>query len=171
MRSWLHDGWLRFATVVDDGDRGMLATHGGLTRALWSELGSPGSVTDAASAISELGATTDGWAVLNRAGRMLNLGRFPLNRPNAGPIWAEASFELLPDWVAHRDMPFDQTHGHSSLFDWFRGRFRNPELSDRVALDREARHVQVTVGPARTITGIDPGLGRDGHARWAPLVV
>lgn len=102
---------------------------------------------------------------------MLNLGRFPRDNPAAGPIWAEAAFELLPDWIASGDMPFDQVHGHSSLFDWFRSRYRNELLRDHASVDRDARHVTVAVGTDRQIIGIDPGLGKDGHARWATFVM
>jgi hypothetical protein len=171
MRGWLADGWLRFAIAVTSTIGVALVTHAGLTRTLWSELGSPADAEEAGLALEGLRTSKEGWELLNRSGRMLNLGRFPLDNPAAGPIWAEAAFELLPGWVANGDMPFDQVHGHSSLYDWFRARYRNEELRAHAAVDRDERHVRVSVGPDRKIIGIDPGLGKDGHARWAPLVM
>jgi hypothetical protein len=108
--------------------------------------------------------------VLNLSGRMLNFGRFPRDNAVAGPVWAEAAFELLPDWVSSGDMPFDQVHGHSSLYDWFRARYRSEALRDGALVDPEARHVRVAVGSEREIIGIDPGRGNDGHSRWSPAV-
>lgn len=170
MRSWLDEGWLRIAVAFGDARSQVLVTHAGLTRGLWRELGEPTRADDAADALEALRRTRDGWEAINRAGRMLNLGRFPIAAANAGPIWAEAGVELLPDWIVHRDLPFDQVHGHSSAFDWFRGRLRNPDIADHCDIDRASRHVVVRSGD-HTVTGIDPGLGRDGHARWSPLVL
>lgn len=171
MRGRLADGWLRFATAVAGTTGATLVTHAGLTRALWSELGSPAGAEGAVLAIEGLRTSNDGWDVLNRSGRMLNLGRFPRDNPAVGPVWAEAAFEVLPDWVPNGDMPFDQVHGHSSLYDWFRGRYRNEDLRGHASIDRDERHVRVSVGPDRQIIGIDPGLGKDGHTRWAPLEI
>jgi hypothetical protein len=171
MRGWLADGWLRFATAGFGTSGVTLVTHAGLTRALWVELGSPAGAEEAAFAIEGLRTSDHGWDVLNRSGRMLNLGRFPRDNRAAGPVWAEAAFELLPDWVAHGDLPFDQVHGHSSLYDWSRGRHRNEHLREIAAVDAGKRHVRVKVGPDHQIIGIDPGLGQDGHPRWAPLEI
>jgi hypothetical protein len=41
MRGWLDDGLLRIAAAVTGAACVTLVTHAGLTRALWSELGSP----------------------------------------------------------------------------------------------------------------------------------
>lgn len=168
MRRWLADGWLRIAASFEVGTTGVFVSHAGLTRGLWAELGSPRSAGEAASALESLRPQPGGWETINRSGRMLSLGRFPITNTAAGPIWAEASSELLPAWVEHEDLPFDQVHGHSSAYDWFRGRLRNTDLGRHCEIDRERRHVIARAGE-HTITGIDPGLGRDGHSRWAPL--
>lgn len=170
MRTWLDERWMRVAVSLRTGNSAVLVSHAGLTRGLWTELGAPGAADDAAAALESLRLESAGWDSINRPGRMLNLGRFPITEPASGPIWAEASVELLPPWIERGDLPFDQVHGHSSAYDWFRGRLRNAELADHCDIDRVLRHVITRIG-ARTITGIDPGLGRDGHARWAPLVL
>jgi hypothetical protein len=170
LRSWLDDGWMRVAVSLPAGASKILVSHAGLTRGLWTELGAPREADEAAAALEVLRHEGAGWHVVNRPGRMLNLGRFPITEPTAGPIWAEASVELLPPWVDGGDLPFDQVHGHTSAYDWFRGRLRNADLADHCEIDRERQHVVARIG-ARTITGIDPSLGRDGHARWAPLVL
>lgn len=170
MRAWLDEGWMRVAVALDAGDSAVLVSHAGLTRGLWAELGAPREANDAVAAIEGLRLEPAGWDVINRPGRMLNLGRFPITAATAGPIWAEASVELLPAWIDHGDLSFDQVHGHSSAYDWFRGRLRNADVAAHCDIDRERRHVVARVG-ARTITGIDPSLGRDGHARWQPLVL
>lgn len=172
MSAWLDEEWMRVAVSLPAGDSGILVSHAGLTRGLWTELGAPHEADDRQGgargrALRHEGA---GWHVVNRPGRMLNLARFPITEPATGPVWAEASVELLPPWIDSGDLPFDQVHGHSSAYDWFRGRLRNPDLADHCDIDRERRHVVARVGE-RTITGIDPGLGRDGPARWAPLVL
>ena len=172
LTSWLHDGWLRIAHDLNAGTRGTLVTHAGLTRATWLELGSPLTAREAAATLQDgCAPTSSRWELVNQPGRMLSLGRFPLDNPAAGPIWAEATYELLTDWIEHGDLPFGQVHGHSSSYDWFRGRYRNPAMRSHSRIDREARHVIVSVADGRSITGIDPGFGRDAHDWWAPLVL
>ncbi|MGH3441117.1 MAG: DUF433 domain-containing protein [Nitriliruptorales bacterium] len=157
MRAWLDEGWMRVAVALGVGDSAVLVSHAGLTRGLWTELGAPREAGDAVAALESLRLEPAGWEVINRPGRMLNLGRFPIVEPTAGPVWAEASIELLPPWIDRGDLPFDQVHGHSSGYDWFRGRVRNRALADHCEIDRERRHVVARIG-ARTITGIDPSL-------------
>jgi hypothetical protein len=54
MRDWLDEGWLRIAMAVEAGGSGTLVTHAGLTRGLWTELGSPPAATEAASTLEAL---------------------------------------------------------------------------------------------------------------------
>jgi len=112
----------------------------------------------------------DGWDVVNRPGYLLSGGGSPAPDSSAGPLWAEASLELVPPWLDHDDLPFDQVHGHTSVYDWNRAAFGAAGLVQHASVDRHKRHVVVRAG-THAITGIDPGLGRHGHTFWEPLIV
>jgi len=88
-----------------------------------------------------------------------------------GPVWAATACELLPGWLG-TTLPFSQIHGHDSIFDWRRRRFRaNPdtdvadELAHRTAVDEPAKH-EITALAGGRIIGVDPGHGAQAHHPW-----
>jgi hypothetical protein len=87
----------------------------------------------------------------------------------AGPVWAATAAELLPGWLA-TTLPFSQIHGHDSIFDWQRRRFRSADdsaddLARLTVLDEEAKHESTVLAGGRII-GIDPGHGGRPHTPW-----
>jgi prepilin-type processing-associated H-X9-DG protein len=171
MRRWWATGAMRAAAAITlaDGEQ-VLATHAGLTSGLHRRLGRPRTADDAAAALNGLRGTDP--AALWRAGAMLGGGPPDLT---AGPMWAEAGAELAASWVAEQvrgvRMPFTQVHGHSSVVGHERGEpvLRAPELRDRIQLQRDDRHVAVSVA-GELLIGVDPGFGRTAHSNWAPLL-
>lgn len=161
LRSWWATGAMVAATTVTGGEDDLLVTHAGLTLDFWRDvLGSPPTAREAADALNDLAAS--GADVLFRSGSMLGGGP---PRPDAGPIWASASSELVPGWVGE-SMPFGQVHGHSSVYDWQAGRFRAaqpiPYCTD---LDLDAHH-ETTFLDGGVIVGVDPGHGADAYDHW-----
>lgn len=63
-------------------------------------------------------------------------------------------------------LPFDQVHGHTSLYRWDERVFRaRAEIARRTTLDEGARHETTKLGGAR-IVGIDPGHGPTPRRSW-----
>lgn len=98
--------------------------------------------------------------------------------PFAGPLWAEAGPELYEGWFYAQGsgpMPFDQVHGHSSVFDFTdpnTGQWRCDLLvRDRCKADNQRRHVTFRQYSGRTITGVDPCHGTRPARSWAPLIL
>ncbi len=166
LQRWWADGSMVAAVALDSGSEHFLITHAGLTAGLWRALDGLRSAPDAAEALNGLIAHDP--ATLFRPGVMLRTRR-QSNRPrtDAGPLWAEATSELVAGW---RDLilPFSQIHGHSSVVDWVTGAVALPQDDDggsaRVVLDPDARHATVRLTGGR-IVGIDPNHGRSAH-RW-----
>ena len=171
LRRWWDTGRLRVATAISAPDHGeLLVTHAGLTVGLWHELGRPGTATAAAEALCGLPRTAG--SPLWRPGRMLSDHR---TDPAAGPLWAAAAEELYEPWrryaAAGGQVPFGQVHGHSTPYHYGSGRwYSTAPVIEQVQVDAAARHIRVTIG-GRLFTGIDPGFGRHGAARWSPLVL
>ena len=163
VRRWWDSGRLVVAAEVTAAGDEHLVTHAGVTAEFWaSVLGAPATVHEAAVALNSLAA--HGSDALFRAGDMLHgsAAAGPV-----GPLWASAATELLPSWL-HRELPFGQVHGHSSLFDWTHDRFRVTAATAAVAVtrvDRLARHETTTL-PGGRIVGIDPGHGRTPAHHW-----
>lgn len=158
VRSWWHRGQMQVAAVVPGPGGDMLVTHAGLTRGFWSDvLGCPTTARKAADALNALARANDD--ELFRPGVMLT-GRVDLA---AGPLWAEASRELVASWL-DADVPFGQIHGHSTLLDWDAGRWLCPsELIDASRIDAAARHATIALGGV-TFVSVDPWH----HAQAAP---
>lgn len=76
--------------------------------------------------------------------------------PDAGPLWADTTTELLPGW-ADRHMPFSQIHGHNSITPWREHESAVPRTGSEalVTLDVAAKHEMVHLAGGRLI-GIDP---------------
>lgn len=167
LRAWWADGRMRIAAAVrttGDGDGGdVLLTHAGLTVDAWRALGEPPTATAAARLLNE------------RPEPLIWLGDGFTTDTLAGPLWADAGWELYEPWMhfyaAGGFVPFDQTHGHSSVVRFGERMWRCPgRVRLRATVDWEARHTRVRIG-GRTFTGVDPKHGRTGAQRWQPLVL
>jgi hypothetical protein len=165
LRRWWAGGQMRVATWVRDDSRddteSFLITHAGVTAGFWrTALSVTSSVEQAAMTINSLIGANDG--ALFRAGAMLHGRR---RARSVGPVWAATATELLPSWLATR-LPFSQIHGHDSIFDWQRRRFRAADALARLTvLDEKAKH-ETTVLPGGRIIGIDPGHGSHPRQPW-----
>jgi N-acetylmuramoyl-L-alanine amidase len=165
LRRWWAGGQMRVATCVGTDAESFLITHAGVTAGFWrGTLGAPSSAEQAATTINSLIGTDDG--ALFRAGTMLHGRR---RARSAGPVWAATAAELLPGWLA-TTLPFSQIHGHDSIFDWQRRRFRSADdsaddLARLTVLDEEAKHESTVLAGGRII-GIDPGHGGRPHTPW-----
>jgi hypothetical protein len=160
---WAHWAMQVAAAVRTVDGEDMLITHAGLTVAAWQELGEPMTAASAARLLNERPEP-----LLWRGGAMA------VDR-SAGPLWAEAGWELHEPWLEHYGrggfVPFGQIHGHSSIVGYTDHTWRCPgRVRQRAAVDRTARHVRVRVG-GRLIIGVDPKHGRHGAPQWAPLVL
>jgi hypothetical protein len=159
---WWGQRTMQVAAAVQTADgEDMLITHAGLTVACWQELGEPMTAVSAARLLNDRPEP-----LLWRGGSMA------VDR-SAGPLWAEAGWELHEPWLEHYHrggfVPFGQIHGHSSIVDYTERSWRCPgRVRQRATVDWAARHVRVRVG-GRLIIGVDPKHGRRGAPHWAPL--
>jgi hypothetical protein len=159
LRRWWAEGQMRVATWVRDDSRNngesFLVTHAGVTAGFWrTALTVTSSAEQAAIRINALIGANEG--ALFRAGTLLHGRR---RARSVGPVWADTATELLPSWLA-TTLPFSQIHGHDTIFDWKRRRFRTAngaaaDLARLTVLDEEAKH-ETTVLPGGRIIGIDP---------------
>jgi hypothetical protein len=152
LNRWWQDGAAAVATAVETTDHeSFLITHAGITAEFWASiLGGPSTAAEAARRINDL-ARVDAGTVF-RAGVMLH-GK---TAPDAGPLWADTTTELLPGW-AHRHVPFSQIHGHNSITAW-RGldtAVPRTGIEALVTTDQAAKHETVHLDGGRLI-GIDP---------------
>jgi hypothetical protein len=171
LRDWWRAGTLRVAAAVRSASLGdLLLSHAGLTLPLWRELGRPATAAAAAAALDALPRHPG--SPLWRTG--MRLGGGP-PRPDAGPLWAEAGWELRQPWLhraAHgRQAPFGQVHGHCALLDDAFTRWECPaEVAAITRLDPAVRHCWTPVG-GHPFVAIDPRHGRVGVPSWGPLVL
>jgi hypothetical protein len=167
LQDWAERGWMRMAAAVERADipEGVLITHAGLTRGLWELLGSPERAADAALLLNR-GFHLNPEPIL-RPGRILDGEASALP---VGTVWAEAGVELAGGWMDTR-APFGQVHGHTSFYDYFRGRWRPPEdFAGARILDAEKRHTFVEAG-GKWLVGVDPSHGAHAAPRWEPYVL
>lgn len=164
LNSWWASGRMRAAVALRVAGEDLLITHAGLTRGFWQEvLGAPTDVVRASDALNALGPRDP--TTLFRPGVML--GHHQVN-PAAGPLWASVSKEVATSWAGH-SMPFSQVHGHSSVYDWAKGRWNVPEpLRANVALDEERKHATLQLDGGRVV-GIDPGHASQARPGWQAL--
>lgn len=160
VRGWWARQEMVAAAVVPGRQGDVLVTHAGLTEEFWRrDLGAAQTPVAAAALLNEMAAHGDN--TLFRSGAMLTGGR-PNHR--AGPLWAQATGELLDSWEGHK-VPFSQVHGHSSAFDWHSGRWRPGAPVENTRLDHAASH-EVTSFLGGEIIGIDPGHGLQPRLAW-----
>ncbi len=167
---WWAGDRLRVGVAVRSVEHGdLLLCHAGLTLPLWRELGRPTSASAAAAALNAL--PRDPGSPLWRTG--MRMGGPP--RTDAGPLWAEAGWELRAPWLARaaagRGTPFGQVHGHCALLDDDFTRWVCPEPVARISrLDPTTRHSWTPVGD-HPFVAIDPRHGWHPAPHWAPLVL
>ncbi len=163
LRGWWADGRLRLAAAVHGPEGDLLVSHAGLTVGAWRELGEPEHAPLAARRLNE------------RPQPLVWRGGEPGIDPAAGPLWAEAGWELYGAWMRHWSeggyVPFGQVHGHSSIVGFADHTWRAPgRVRSRAVVDWDARQVRVRIG-GRVFTGVDPRHGGTGATRWAPLIL
>ncbi len=189
---WWEDGsmqlaWSFCATGVRDPQTGEL-THSPAHHAAASFCTNCGEVL-----VSHAGMTVGVWEKLERtqsahdAARLINAERYNYQhtvwntgvmlerqiRRDAGVVWARADDELLWFWNREPGPGFHQVHGHSSAYNWNRGRYQRRDLeeilSDRTSIDTRFRHLRTEL-EGGTIWGCDPQHGAVPVTNFAPLV-
>lgn len=109
LQRWWDRGTAAFACVARTPDRDYLVTHAGLTYDLWVAAGRGDAVATAAylnGATPSPTASRAGWLVSGVADF------------SADVTWAEVAQELHASWHNKPAAPFDQIHGHASLWNW-----------------------------------------------------
>src|SRR5690606_29681847 len=161
--SWGATGVLSVAAAVATAYGGeFLVTHVGLTVGVWTEIGEPMTATSAA------------WQLNDRPSAIWRGGDPAIDR-HAGPIWAEAGWELHEPWLEYYAqggfVPFGQIHGHSAIVRYTDRTWRAPgRVRQRATVDWDARQFRVRIG-GRTFIGVDPKHGRQGAPTWQPLIL
>lgn len=163
LNSWWAQGRMNVAAAVRTGDGDeLLITHAGLTVACWQELDEPMTATSAAGLLNQ------------RPELIWRGGDLAVDRA-AGPLWAEAGWELHEPWLQHYAaggfVPFGQIHGHATLVRYGDRTWRAPgRVRHRATVDWATRQVRARVG-GRVIISVDPKHGRHGADTWQPLVL
>lgn len=162
LKGWWREGTMQAAIACEARGMEYLITHAGLTAGFWrEELGMPSAAADAADGLNALIHTRR--SPLHRPGSVLSGGS---PRLDAGPLWASAGHELIPSWLTDPPMPFNQVHGHSSLFDWQARRYRcAAQVQDITQINEFAKHETSRVGEG-FIVGVDPGHDRSAQPPW-----
>ena len=150
---WWRDGAVAVAVAIETTTHeSFLITHAGVTAEFWaSVLGGPPSAAEAAHRINDLAKTAAD--TVFRAGIFLH----GTTAQNVGPLWADATTELVPGW-ADRHMPFSQIHGHSSISTWREDDVPGTAgigIEALVTIDHAAKHEIVYLAGGRLI-GVDP---------------
>ena len=145
----------------------VLVTHAGVTVGVWEQLGRTQSAHDAAQLINAERYNYQ-HAVWN-TGVMLERQI----RRDAGVVWARADDELLWFWNNQLGPGFHQVHGHSSAYNWGRGRYQRRDLEGilrgQTSVDTRFRHLRTEL-EGGTIWGCDPQHGAFPVTGFAPLV-
>lgn len=164
LNRWWRTGALAVAVAVETTDGSFLVTHAGVTAEFWARvLGGPSSALEAARQINELARAGD--ATVFSAGIFLH----GTTAPDAGPLWADTTTELLPGWVDSH-MPFSQIHGHNSITAWRAHDATAPRtgINALVTIDVTAKHETVHLNGGRLI-GIDPDHRETPTIPWRAL--
>jgi hypothetical protein len=164
LNRWWQHGAAVVAAAVEIAHESFLITHAGITAEFWATvLGGPPTVAAAARQVNELARA--GAESVFRAGTLLH----GTTAPDAGPLWADATTELLPGW-ADRHLPFSQIHGHSSITTWRGGATTvlRAGIEALLAIDAEAKHETVYLAGGRLI-GIDPDHRDTPTTPWRAL--
>lgn len=178
LTSWWEDGLLRVAAAVPTGGGGTVVSHAGISHGFARLMARAGAAVDDATAFA---GAVDAAPRARRDDAVWFEGAMILGEafPQAGPLWAEAGAEVCATWLRaetgerSESMPWDQVHGHSSLWDFANDlSYADPQLLDGCEIDGEARHVRYGLPSGHTITGVDPGHRPHAPAAsWAPLLL
>lgn len=136
----------------------ILFTHGGLTSAVWAEIGKPASVVDAADTLNLLKYENPN--LLFREGS-LTLGGAP--RFDAGILTPRTGSELVSSWLTWGEMPFSQIHGHETLYWWVDSAWHSDvpeEVRKSAEIDESNYRTRFAIGE-HFIWSVDPGFGKD----------
>lgn len=146
----------------------MLLTHAGLTVGLWEDLGEPRSAAQAAAALN---------AVQQRdPSRVFAAGWLRTGQVDRGasPTWARCGSELAAPWLQRGAMPFNQIHGHESVY-WWPGRQFQPDAPAEVVhattTDPANRFSWVTAGDANLVSVDWVLLDAPPSRPWRPLLL
>ena len=152
----------------------VLITHAGLTRGRWRRLGAgtdPYAVADQLNAEvgMPIGEVIRGGALTGRdSGSDAEL---------ADVTWAEVIEELYAPWLAAKDAPFAQIHGHASPWNWASGDWwpaATAEVRAATAVDRMTRRTVTQLGPDRgapVAVSTDWMLGDEATTETWPVLV
>lgn len=163
LTSWWETGTMNVAAAVATaGGDEYLITHAGLTVGCWQDIGEPMTASSAA------------WQLNERPAGIWRGGEMAVDRM-AGPMWAEAGWELHEPWLEYHGagglVPFGQIHGHSAVVRYSDQTWQAPgRVRQRATVDWAARQVRVRVG-GRVFVGVDPKHGRHGALSWRSLVL
>jgi hypothetical protein len=160
LSSWWDDGRMGVAAAVATSDgQEWLLSHAGLTLAAWQDLGEPMTAGSAA------------WALNDRPPLVFRSVHTAVDR-GAGPLWAEAGWELYQPWLEYGGLvPFGQIHGHSAIVRYADRTWRAPgRVLQRATVDWVARQTRVRIG-GRLFIGTDPKHGTTGAPMWEPLIL
>lgn len=142
----------------------VLVTHGGLTRGLFEEIGSPGDAADAAALINSMPR--------NRSVKPGKLVTGQLDT-SCGVAHARTGAELAGSWLSHQ-MPFSQIHGHEGVWWWPGEDFHSDvphKVRERSGVDLGRRQSWVRIG-GKMLLSIDPKPEpRWSASGWAPLQI
>lgn len=166
IEDWRYYGLLLRSLVIDSEKYGhLLVTHAGLSRDFWNAIGSPQSVMTTSDRLDNLFSEE-----FFAPGVMLG-GYYttPQGRIPAGPVWASPHTEVYPTWD-EGDVPFGQVHGHSSLYNYWRGKWSvGGNMVKQMEVKKSFRQTKA-VFDGKPFFGIDPQLGADDpHFAISPL--
>lgn len=171
LRRWYVEGSLKVAAGIPGRHTDILVTHAGLPFSFWNRMAQP-SCRSTVPLLNKM-AREDPERVF-AAGEMLG-------EPShlVGPVWASGWNELIvPWWTAMNsefipEMPFDQIHGHCTLFKWGSPKWMtsfagHPTMKDRMWADSNKHHSSFNADGVN-IMQCDPGLGM--YASFVPVPV
>ena len=146
LNRWWQNGAAAVAAAVETAYESFLITHAGITAEFWASiLGGPPTAAEAARRINEL-AKADADTVF-RAGALLH----GTTAPDAGPLWADTTTELLPGWAdrQHAVQPDPRPQQHHLV-----ARRRHHRSPDRHRCPRHHRR-----SPPNTKPSTSPAAG------------
>jgi hypothetical protein len=161
LKRWFHSRQAFMAAAIRRTDteesRDVLVTHAGLAWHTWVGIGEPATIEGVARALNaqkvEL-AFAPGWL----------LGGYRPAREGGvqppGVAWASAAKEVYPSWE-QRPCPFDQVHGHSTLWHWSKSQwFVDYSIGANIERDGARRFTKWTTESGARFYCVDQALGQ-----------
>lgn len=168
LRRWYAQGYMRVAAGLTVRSRDVLVTHAGLPLSFWNRMGQP-KMRPAVTALNNMPIP-----IVCAPGEMLGEPGPP------GPVWASVWNELIVPWYTAiasefiEDTPFDQVHGHSTLFRWANTKTASPGFNGHPSMrmhmwyDGVKRHSSFNADGVN-IMQCDPGFGK--YASFVPVPI